>query len=190
MGLNNKLKVILISGKAQSGKDTFANYFKRIANANQKKVLIIKYADILKFVCKEYYDWNGIKDDYGRSLSQKIGTDLCRSNNPDVWVNCVIEIVKSLSTEYDYILIPDTRFPNEILKWNETGIDYMTVRINRVDKDFNDFDNKLSDEQKNHISETALDDWMFEYNFYNQDINSLFDSIDVLFEVLERDVKN
>ena len=47
-------KVVLISGKAQSGKDTFASLFKRYAEPYEeledKRVLIIKYADILKFV--------------------------------------------------------------------------------------------------------------------------------------------
>ena len=45
------MKVILISGKAQHGKDTFADFFKTTAEIHKKKCLIIKYGDILKFVC-------------------------------------------------------------------------------------------------------------------------------------------
>lgn len=166
-------KIILISGKARSGKDTFAMYFSAEAKMHGKRVLTIKYGDILKFICKEYFDWDGIKDEKGRTLLQQIGTDLCRENNPDIWVNCVIEIVKGLQNQYDYVLIPDTRFPNEIIKWWETEFDSVAIRINRVNKDNTEYDNGLSEEQKNHPSETSLDEWLFEYQVKNRNILDL-----------------
>ena len=49
------MKVILISGKSASGKDTFANIlFKKLTEKNHK-VLIAHFADLVKFYAKQYY---------------------------------------------------------------------------------------------------------------------------------------
>ncbi len=39
------------------------------------KVLIAHYADLVKYVAKTFFEWNGEKDEYGRSLLQHIGTE-------------------------------------------------------------------------------------------------------------------
>ena len=63
----NKPMILLISAKAQHGKDTFATEFtKEAKNEMGFRVLTIKYGDILKYVCKEYFGWNGEKDETGR----------------------------------------------------------------------------------------------------------------------------
>lgn len=179
-------KIILISGKARSGKDTFAMYFSAEAKIHGKRVLTIKYGDILKFICKEYFDWDGIKDEKGRTLLQQIGTNLCRENNPDIWVNCVIEIIKGLQSNYEYVLIPDARFPNEIRKWWQTDFDSITVRIERMNKDDTEYDNGLSEEQKQHPSETELDDWIFNYHVYNKYVTDLQNAARGIFKEMEK----
>lgn len=45
-----------------------------------------------------------------RRVYQKLGTDVCRSLNPDVWVD---ELVKKIDHETSYV-ITDVRFPNEV----------------------------------------------------------------------------
>ena len=162
------MKVILISGKAQHGKDTFADFFRMVAERYSKKCLTIRYGDMLKFVAKQYYDWNGEKDLAGRTLLQTLGTDIVRKNNENAWVNCVMEIVVGLKTEFDYVLIPDTRFENEIENWKDINVPSISVRINRYDSNLDLFDNKLSTEQKEHPSETALDNYdKFDYIIKN-----------------------
>lgn len=178
-------KIVLISGKARAGKDTFANYFRERVEKEGKVALIIKYGDIIKFVCEKYFNWDGQKDLKGRTLLQQVGTNLCRNNNPDVWVNCVIELIKGLYTEVDYVLIPDTRFPNEIQGWMGTGFDFVSVRITRVDDNRKEYDNGLTEEQKNHESELALDNWVFDYNVYNKQKLDLVNSADLIFEEME-----
>lgn len=143
-------KVILISGKAQHGKDTCAKYMKKYLEDNGKTCKIIHYGDLLKFICRKYMGWDGKKDKKGRELLQNVGTDIIRKKNPDFWVEYMVSFLNACPI-WDYVLIPDVRFPNEI-----THIDkYMNVwavRINRPN-----FDNGLTEEQRNHISETALD---------------------------------
>lgn len=171
------MRVVLISGKAQSGKDTFSSMFKEQAEKDGKSVFVIRYADILKFVLKEYFGWNGLKDEEGRTMLQQVGTGLFRYNNPDVWVNCVIELVKGLGDKYDYVLIPDTRFKNEITKWNETSFPYYTVKIKRFNEDGTSYDNGLSEEQKNHSSETELDLFNTDYEVHNYKIEDFSKSV-------------
>ena len=57
------MKVILISGKAQHGKDTVANMICRRLREDSHKVLVTHYADLLKFICTYYFGWDGIKNE-------------------------------------------------------------------------------------------------------------------------------
>lgn len=178
----NRPIILKISAKAQHGKDSFATAFKKIAEGNKNKVLIIHYGDILKYVCKQYFNWNGEKDEAGRTLLQHIGTELVRNNHPDAWVNCVIELVKGLQTEYDFVVIPDTRFPNEIEKWETTDFFTFSIRLNRKNEDGTDFDNGLTPEQKNHPSETSLDDYGFNYVIENKNLNDVDAAAQAIYE--------
>ena len=73
----------------------------------------------------------------------------------------------SSDEHYDYILIPDTRFPNEILKWEEAGYIVRWIKIERTSNKYlmGKWWHELTDEQKNHESETALD--TFEHEVYD-----------------------
>jgi len=152
------MKIILFSGHAMNGKDTSASILKDIMEQDNKKVLICHYADLLKYICKTFFNWNGEKNDTGRSILQHVGTDVIRKQKPDYWVDFIIGFLRLFPNEWDYVLIPDVRFPNEIDKMNTYGFDTFSVRINRID-----FESSLTAEQKNHISETALDNYEFDY---------------------------
>ena len=152
------MKVILFSGKAQHGKDTSSLMLKEIMENDNKKVLICHYADLLKYICKTFFNWNGEKDDIGRSILQRVGTDVIRKQNPDYWVSFISGFLNMFSNEWDYILIPDCRFPNEIQKMIDDGFKVFSVRVNRTD-----FESELTEEQKRHVSETALDNYIFDY---------------------------
>src|SRR5208283_1971568 len=67
--MNNK--IILLSGHALSGKDTAYNCFKEILG--EDKCHRYAFADYLKEICKEYFYWNGVKDENGRNLLIKVG---------------------------------------------------------------------------------------------------------------------
>lgn len=172
------MKVLCISGKAQSGKDTSANIIKKILETNNNlSCIIIHYADLLKYVCKEYFGWDGKKDDKGRSLLQHVGTDIVRKSNPNFWVNFVKEFLYIFQDKWDFAIIPDTRFPNEITSLKEI---FQTYHI-RILRD--NFDNNLNSTQKLHPSETALDscdfDYLIENNSDTADLsNKCFELID------------
>lgn len=177
------MKIILFSAKAQHGKDTSASILKEIIEADGKKVLITHYADLLKFICKNMFGWDGNKDENGRHILQYVGTDVIRNVNPDYWVDFISNFLKMFSTDWDYILIPDCRFPNEIQRMREDGWDVFSVRINRTD-----FESSLTKEQKNHISETALDNYIFDYyidtisqlDYLKQKLKIMYEYMDII----------
>lgn len=183
--------VLLISGKAEHGKDTFADSFiKEAQDRLGYRCLRIKYGDILKYICKEYFGWNGTKDVENRHILQYVGTDLGRTNNPDVWVNCVKEIVKALQTECDFVLIPDCRFPNE-LDWSDTPFFTFTIRINRQNEDGTPYINHLTEKQKLHPSETALDGYKFNYEVQAANLDNVDAAAQAILEdILKLDKEN
>lgn len=145
-------KVLLISGHARHGKDTLAVYMRDELERQKKSVAIIHYGDLLKYICGEYFHWDGKKDDYGRSLLQFIGTSIVREKKPNYWVDFVGGFLEVFDGVWDYALIPDVRFPNEIIEIIKKGFDAKHIRIDRAG-----FDGGLTEAQKKHISETALD---------------------------------
>lgn len=156
------MKVITISGHAQNGKDISAVLISDALKADNNRVLITHYADLLKYICRTYLGWNGIKDESGRTLLQSVGTDIVRKKNPDYWVDFTAFILESFYDLWDYVIIPDTRFPNEITVLKDKGFDVAHLKIVRPG-----FENKLTSEQKEHSSETALDNMIPDYCIKN-----------------------
>ena len=78
--------IITMSGKARNGKDFTADLLKKAFEDRGKRVIIAHYADELKFMCKQFYGWNGEKDAAGRALLQFVGTEVYRSQDMHFWV--------------------------------------------------------------------------------------------------------
>ena len=151
-------KLILISGKAEHGKTLLANIMKKKLEIAGKRVLLFSFAAYLKFICKQYYGWDGKKDEKGRTLLQHLGTDVVRKKNPDYWVKTIYEFIETFEDEFDFFIADDVRFENEIEYFRNIGIiDFLSIRIERED-----FENSLTEEQKNHLSETSLDNYPFD----------------------------
>ena len=160
--MNKKPTVILLSGKSGSGKDFVANIMKEKLEQKGNKVLVTHYADLLKYILKTFFNWDGQKDEHGRHLLQYVGTDVIRRQNPNYWVDFVKDIIIMFSNNWDYILIPDARFPNEITRMFCSNFRTISIRITRLN-----YISKLTDEQQQHESETALDSYSFDYYMTN-----------------------
>ena len=116
-------------------------------------VLITHFGDLVKHICTKFFDWDGKKDEYGRHLLQYVGTDIVRKQNPDYWVNFIIGILRFFEDNWDYVVIPDARFPNEINRLVDSGFKLTHMRVVR-----SNYQSTLTEEQQSHPSETALDD--------------------------------
>ena len=157
------MKVCCISAKAQHGKDTAAKILKEHLETLGNKVLIIHFADLLKFICANFFGWDGKKDEKGRTLLQQIG-----SKNSLYFAEWVVDFLELFGDEWDYVLIPDCRYPLEV-KQIASHFDSVLLRIERPN-----FNNGLTNVQRWHISEIALDEYSFDAIIYNDsDIKSL-----------------
>jgi hypothetical protein len=180
------MKVLTISGYARSGKDSFGKMLKDLLENKGKKVLVVHYADYLKFVCKTYFGWDGEKDQAGRTLLQEVGTDIVRARNENFWVTIIAELIKVFEPDYDYFIIPDCRFPSEInLLHDAYEFDLKTIWVARFDKNYNPYDNGLTEEQKAHPSESSLNEWEFDFYVNGVDLKDLQEVAINLVEDLE-----
>lgn len=160
---------IILSGKSGAGKDMVASFMKQELEAQGKCVLVIHYGDAVKWVLRDYFNWNGQKDEYGRHLLQHIGTDLVRRVYPDFWVTIVAGLVNSLESEFDIAIIPDARFENEISVVEEMCGPVTCVRIERTTNGEPWVNPLFTPEQLAHPSETSLDNYTFDYIIHNDD---------------------
>lgn len=138
-------------------------------------MLVAHFGDLLKYVCEKFFDWDGVKDKNGRSLLQYVGTEKVRKSSPDYWVNFIASMLSIFDKEWDFVLLGDTRYPNEIEVLRGYGFDVSHVRVV-----YPGAESALTEGQQNHSSETALDSVAPDYRIVNT--GSLADlSIKVLY---------
>ena len=154
-----KQTVVTFSGKAQHGKDLSLQILKNELEKYGKRVLNINYSNYLKYLASQHFGWDGNKDEKGRTLLQWLGTEKIRNRFPDFWVDAVMSTVMVFEDDYDYVLIGDCRFPNEITKWIQQGYTVVSIHVERLN-----FENDLTDSQRKHSSENALE--YFKFNEY------------------------
>lgn len=179
--------VIGISGKAQNGKDTIADWFVK----NHPEIQKVAFANLLKEQAK-YLGWDGEKDLGGRTFIQTLSEPIKAYGNwlaqkyPDEYGDFSDNRYYSASlyrqiinSPYNYFVISDVRFYNEwqLLK-SKTDIKFISIRVNRFENG-TVFNNGLSEEQKHHNSETELDNVQMDYTINNDG------TVDDLYKKLE-----
>lgn len=151
------MKIIAISGKARHGKTTTANMLKDIMQEDGKKAIVVSYGGYVKYISTAYYGWKGEKDEYGRTLLQNVGDGLRNTVSETIWIDKLMSDIEMICSGYDYILIDDCRYPNEVLI-PKSMFDVICIRVIRQD-----FESDLTEEQLSHQSEIALDNFEFDY---------------------------
>ena len=136
--------VVGIGYKARQGKNILAQ--KIVEALEPGTAQICSFATALKAFCRAS-GWMTAKDP---RILQIVGTDLMRSINPDVWVNCLRYQLEE--ERPDVALITDMRFPNEFDFCKERGF---TIRLARLNEDGSQF--LADDRPSDHPSEIALD---------------------------------
>lgn len=164
-------KIIILSGKAGSGKSSVANIIKE-----NKNCIILSYASYIKDIAKNVLSWDGNEEEKPRDFLQQFG-DVIKNIDSNLLINRMIEDIKMYSYFYDLIVISDARFVNEIELIKNNFNDVYSVNIYGRD-------NNLTKEQQNHITETALDNY-FEYDYkIKNDINIENSIKNILEEIL------
>lgn len=164
--------IIGLSGYARSGKDEAAKGleffgFKRVSFADKMREFLYVLNPLvmgtnempvrLKYVV-DRYGWDGYKETpWGqdmRELMQRLGTECGREMlYEDVWVDAALDDYRTGKIKSQ--VIPDVRFPNEAAAIKELGGFIVRIRRPGVHP------------ANGHTSETALDDYDFDYTLNN-----------------------
>ena len=145
------MKVIMICGKARSGKDTLADFL--ISRLEDKKPCKVQIGQYIKYYAMKYFGWDGEEETKPRDLLIHLGTDIIRNKiDPNFHINRLVQDLEVLSYFYDTFIVSDVRFPVEIEKVKEKYDDVVTIKISRDSEE-------LNQSQKSNITETALDNY-------------------------------
>ena len=183
------MRIWLISGKAGHGKDEVGKMLVKKLQANDKKVVVAHFADLVKEYARLYWNWDGNKNEDGRALLQYIGTTLMRTYNDQYWGRIIGEFLDAVAEQelFTDAIIPDWRFISEYdaicntVGWRWYN-DVITIRVNRYENGHLYDNNKLTEEQKNHISECELDDFCFQWEIENHTLEELDESVDSILD--------
>ncbi len=166
MELENKnAKLYFIGGKARHGKSTVSRMVKQLYEQQGKKVAVLNHVKPLKDYVKNYFGWDGKEETKPRELLNQLGTTIIREklNKKYFYINRLKEDIEILSYFFDVIIVDDVRLKIEIDKQREIFDNLVAIKVVRPD-----FDNKLTVEQKKHITETDLEDYdKFDYTIVN-----------------------
>lgn len=176
-------KIFIISGKARHGKNTVADLIKEYYENQNLKVINDSYAYYIKDYAKRISNWDGNENTKPRELLQQLGTNLIRQNIDRLFfINRMIEDLKVFSYFYDIITISDGRFEEELDLIKNKFDNVILIKVDRPN-----FDNGLTPEQKNHPTETSLDNYnRFDYIIENDStIENLKEKVNQILKEVE-----
>ena len=125
--MSNIKTIYLFTGKAQSGKNYIARELNKALTSEHKTVLELSFAYKLKSFISTLFDmpieevdkWKLNEQPFTangttmREILQRFGTDIIRKHvDKDYWIKFVA--TRIVNTDYNYYLITDYRFPNEL----------------------------------------------------------------------------
>lgn len=158
------VKYILISGKSNSGKTTFANI---IQNKFPNDVIVSHFSDIPKkeFCQLHNYDLQLMYE--SREYKEKLRPQLRKYaeskklvNGKYIWAK---QLIQNTPNSPKIVLIPDLRFTEELDYFIQNQLDFIIVRINRMGT------------CNQHFTETQFDNYT-EFDFIYEN-NGSFDEL-------------
>lgn len=148
--------IILISGRARSGKSSLAKHLKSTYETDNKKVVTSPYSKYLKYYIEEITGKKIIENNKPRDLLQQISSKIIKGDlkKTNFFIDRQIEDIEIYSYFADVILVPDVRFPEEIKKIKEKFSNVISIGVIRKN-----YVSDLTKEQQQDITEIALDDY-------------------------------
>ena len=154
--INTEPTIFLICGKARHGKTTTGDFMREYCEKNNKKVANTLIALYLKTYAEKFFGWDGKPETKPRELLQQLGTEIIREKlgKELFFIERTIEDIEILKHFFNVIIIDDIRLPLEINKIKEHYNKVYAINIVRPE-----FESDLSDKQKQHATEIALDNY-------------------------------
>ena len=165
------MKIFIIGGCARSGKSTFGNLLKEELKDYGYKPCVMQITNPLYSYAENYFNYDPNKDQKPREFLQKMGIEIIKEKlgKKDFLLNRLYEDIEILSNFFDVFIITDARLIHEFLSIKAKYDDVVSIKLVRKD-----YDNKLTLEEKNHITEKEIEMYNdFDYIIYNKGIDSL-----------------
>lgn len=159
------MKIILIGGKANSGKDSSAEFIDEYYRKQGLDVVNIQIAFYIKMYAKAIAKWDGDNETKPRQLLDDLGTGLIRTHiDKYFFIKRIIQDIDIYSRYFDVITISDGRLPEEFEMIKQAYPETLTLHVTRPG-----YVSRLTSEQKEHITETLVDDIKYDYEIVNDD---------------------
>ena len=157
------MKIIFIGGKANSGKDTAAEYIDEYYRSRGLDVVNIQISYYMKMYAKEIAKWDGDNETKPRQLLQDLGTELIRKQIDEYFfIKRIIQDIDVYSRYFDIITISDGRLPEEFAAVKLAYPETVTVHVTRPG-----YSSKLSKDQKAHVTESLVDEIEYDLDLVN-----------------------
>jgi len=164
------IRWIGLTGKAGSGKNTFAGLLASLLVDRGYSVHVDAFACGVKATARLDHGWNGKKDEAGRKLLQDVGMR-CRKIEPLCWIRNLLERVTD--SRADFAIITDVRFDNEAEIFSQSG--NMLISIEGR--------GGLDGDAAAHESERGVNDCFIRFSVNNDsDLDCLKDQAESLIE--------
>lgn len=162
------MKLYVIGGKAKSGKNTFGKFIREELKEYGYKPCVMHLTEPLYSYAENYFEWNEHCDEKPREFLQKMGIEIIKEKlgKKTFLLDRLVEDIEILSEFFDTFIIADARLKEEFQYLSSKFDDITTIKLER-----NDYQTNLSEEEKNHITETDLNDFYdFDYTVNNTSI--------------------
>ena len=157
------MKIILLGGKANSGKDTAAEFIDEYYRSRGLDVVNIQIASYLKMYAKNIAKWDGDNETKPRQLLQDLGTELIRKQiDQYFFIKRIIQDIDIYSRYFDVITISDGRLPEEFASIKLAYPETVTVHVTRPG-----FESRLTKDQKAHVTESLVDTIEYDLDIVN-----------------------
>jgi len=161
------MKIFIIGGKANVGKNTLAKYIKEYYDKKGERSIITEYSKYIKLISNEMIDWEA-KHKKPRKFLQDLGEEYRKVIDSNVFINRMKEDILIFQKYYQNIIICDARLIPEITLLKTKYQNCYTIHL------LGKTDSKLTNEEANHITETELENYKnFDFELKNSDFDKL-----------------
>ena len=165
------MNLYVIGGKAKHGKNTFSNIIKAELKTHGYKPCIMHLTEPLYTYARNHFEWDEYSNEKPREFLQKMGIEIIKEKlgKKTFLLDRLVEDIEILSNFFDTFIITDARLKMEFEYLKEKFPNITAIKLER-----DDFDNGLSENEKQHITEVDLDDYNdFDYKIKNTNIIDL-----------------
>ena len=180
------MKIILIGGQANSGKDSTAEFIDEYYRSRGLDVVNIQIAFYIKMYAKEIAKWDGDNETKPRQLLQDLGTELIRKQIDEYFfIKRIIQDIDIYSRYFDIITISDGRLPEEFASIKLAYPETVTVHVTRPG-----YVSRLTKNQKTHVTEALVDTIEYDYDIVNDGtLDDLQKKAIELIQTIEKETK-